>query len=262
MRFLRAPKSPASRRRTAPGDRIYAIGDIHGRYDLLRDLLRKIEDHQRGLPEPENLHVVLLGDVVDRGPDSAAVLHFLHDWSKHTQGQFMLLGNHEELMLKVHAGEQRLLAPWLRVGGRETLESFGLAPPAPEEDHDPRFMEEIFETLPHDLMDFVRSWPLTVSSGDYYFCHAGIRPGVSLDKQARSDLIWIRQEFLASARDHGATIVHGHTISPSAEVLPNRIGIDTGAYRTGVLTALYLEGAEQDCLSTQGAPAQTPYEDA
>lgn len=262
MRFLGTRKSSVRRPRTAPGDRIYAIGDIHGRYDLLRDLLALIEKHESGRRAAEQLHVVLLGDVIDRGPDSASILRFLHEWSKNTEGQFMLLGNHEEVMLRVHGGEHRMLAPWLRFGGRETLESFGFTPPDPEEVGVSRIMEDIVEVLPSALMDFVRAWPLTARSGDYYFCHAGIRPGIDLDKQAKSDLIWIREEFLESPADHGVTIVHGHSITPAVDLQRNRIGIDTGAYRTGVLTALFLEGGDRAVLSTQGVSALSAYADA
>lgn len=240
----------ARRPRTAAGERIYAIGDIHGRYDLLRDLLRKIETFDKGRPSPEKLHVVLLGDVVDRGPGSAQLLRYLKDWSDNTQGQVMLLGNHEEMMVRVHAGERRLLHNWLQVGGRETLESFGLTPPPNDEMPDLRFMDEIAQALPRDLMDFVRKWPTVCRSGDYFFCHAGVKPGVDLTRQSKTDLIWIRNEFLNSSRDHGAVVVHGHSISAEAEVRSNRIGIDTGAYRTGVLTALYLEGAERELIAT------------
>ncbi|MDE8652300.1 metallophosphoesterase family protein [Novosphingobium album (ex Liu et al. 2023)] len=257
------PRKPlAKRRRTAANERIYAIGDIHGRYDLLRQLLRQIEHHERGLGTTKKLHLVLLGDVIDRGPESAAILRFLRDWAKNTRGQFVLLGNHEEIMLRVHAGETRLLDPWLRMGGRETLQSFGIAAPEPGSDFDPRLMNDIFEALTPELMEFVRKWPLVTRSGDYYFCHAGVRPGIDLTKQARSDLLWIREEFLASSVDHGATIVHGHSITLSADIRSNRMGIDTGAFCTGVLTALYLEDGDWELLSTTGADACTPRETA
>lgn len=238
---------------TARGERIYAIGDIHGRYDLLRQILRSIEQFNRGLPSPEKLHVVLLGDVVDRGPGSAQLLQFLREWSANTEGQVMLQGNHEELMLKVHAGERRLLRSWLQLGGRETLESFGLKVPGANEPIPPRFMADIAAAIPKSTIDFVNRWATVARSGDYFFCHAGVRPGVELGRQAKTDLMWIRSEFLNSDRDHGAVIVHGHSISAEAETRHNRIGIDTGAYRTGVLTALYLDGAEREFIVTEPA---------
>ena len=237
-------------RSAAKGERIYAIGDIHGRYDLLRDLMRRIEAHSRGLPNPEVLHVVLLGDVVDRGPDSAKILNYLHEWTKHATGQVMLLGNHEEMMLRAHAGDTRVIRAWLKVGGRETLESFGLSVGEEEEIVTPPLAAAVREALPDDLMKFVSTWPLTARSGDYYFCHAGVKPNVALEKQAKKDLIWIRDEFLGSRVDHGAVVVHGHSITPSIDRQPNRVGIDTGAYLTGVLTAIYVEGQEMEFIST------------
>lgn len=244
-----------SARKAGKGERIYAIGDIHGRYDLLRDLMRRIEAHSRGLPNPEVLHIVLLGDVVDRGPDSAKILKYLHEWTKHATGQVMLLGNHEEMMLRAHAGDARVIRAWLKVGGRETLESFGLTVKAEEEIVTPPLVASVREALPDELMKFVGSWPLTARSGDYYFCHAGVKPNVSLEKQTKKDLIWIRDEFLGSPVDHGAVVVHGHSITPSIDLKPNRVGIDTGAYFTGVLTAIYVEGQEMDFLSTGTVPA-------
>ncbi len=237
----------------APGERLYVIGDVHGRYDLLRDLLRRIERHSRGRPDPESLHVVLLGDVVDRGPDSAKVLRFLFDWSQNTTGAIMLLGNHEEMMLRAVEGDRRVLRPWIRMGGRETLESFGLTIPD-DPARDRAFMSVMRAAVPEEMTRWIRGWPVSGRSGDYYFCHAGVRPGVALDKQSRSDLLWIREEFLHFRGDFGAAVVHGHTISNGVDWQENRIGIDTGAYETGILTALYVEGTERDVLST-GADA-------
>jgi len=227
----------------------------------LRNLLRKIEAHNNGLPQAENLHVVLLGDVIDRGPHSAKALRFLKDWQHHTQGQVMLQGNHEEMMLRVYEGERRLIAPWLRFGGKETLESFGLEIADTEDFSDPRLLKQIREALPSDLMAFVKGWAVTARSGDYFFCHAGVRPRVELAKQVKNDLIWIREEFLESPVDHGAMIVHGHSITDQADLRSNRIGIDTGAYRSGILTAVYLEGTERDFIAVQGTPARPAYAD-
>lgn len=245
----------SSHPRTAAGERIYAIGDIHGRYDLLRQILRKIDAFNRGLAAPQKLHIVLLGDVVDRGPASAQILKFLKEWTDNTAGQVLLQGNHEDLMLRVHAGERRLLKSWLQVGGRETLESFGVPLPAEDEPVSARLMLDIAAAIPKPTMEFVSRWPTVARSGDYFFCHAGVRPGVELSRQSRTDLMWIRSEFLNSDRNHGAVVVHGHSITAEAETRANRIGIDTGAYRTGVLTALYLEGGEREFIVTEPAPA-------
>lgn len=245
-----SPRTRPRTKRAAKGERIYVIGDVHGRYDLLRDLMRRIEQHSRGRKEAEKLHILLLGDIVDRGPESAQALHYLHDWTKQVRGQHMLLGNHEDMMLRSYRGDARSFRAWLRVGGRETLESFGLRINHDDDLYDPRILRAVRDTLPHDLMTFISTWPLTARSGDYFFCHAGVRPKVPLDKQSRQDLIWIRDEFLADESDHGAVIVHGHSISPSIDRQSNRIGIDTGAYHTGVLTAAYFEDAETDFIAT------------
>lgn len=237
-------------RRTAKGERIYVIGDVHGRFDLLRDLLRRIEQHSRGRGQAERIHIVLLGDIVDRGPESAQALRFLHEWTRHVRGQHMLMGNHEEMMLRTFGGDARSFRAWLRVGGRQTMQSFGLSIGKGEDLYDPRILRHVRDALPDDLMSHVAAWPLTARSGDYFFCHAGVRPNVALDKQARQDLIWIRDEFLADPRDHGAIIVHGHSISPTIDRQPNRIGIDTGAYHTGILTAAYFEDDMVDFIST------------
>lgn len=244
---------PSSRQKspsTAKGDRIYAIGDIHGRYDLLRELLKRVEAHSRTLPEPENFHLVLLGDLVDRGPDSAEILRYLVELDRNIAGLVVLLGNHEEVMLRVYDGDTALLRSWLRIGGIETLRSFGLEPP-PRDGNPVAFLEAMRRAIPRHLMDWMRKLPVTARSGDYFFVHAGVRPGVPLKRQTRTDMIWIREEFLQFRGEHGATIVHGHSISPGVEIQPNRIGIDTGAYRTGVLTALYLEGERREVISTE-----------
>lgn len=239
--------------RARPGDRIYAIGDVHGCYGLLQSLLQRIEQHSRGLPAPDKLHVVLLGDVVDRGPDSAKVLEFLYEWSHATSGQILLMGNHEELMLRAYDAELAVIRPWMRVGGRQTVESFGLAPPGPTTVMSD-YARKLKAAIPSEWMEWVRRWPVMAQSGDYVFCHAGVRPGVSLAKQAKADLMWIREEFLSYAGDHGQIVVHGHTISRGVDRQNNRIGIDTGAYATGVLSALYLEDDAVDIIAT-GDPA-------
>lgn len=253
MANIKSRARRSDRPTTASGERIYAIGDIHGRYDLFREILRNIDAFNRGLPTPQRLHIVLLGDVVDRGPDSAKLLKFLKDWTANTQGQVLLQGNHEDLLLRVRAGERRLLRNWLQVGGRETLESFGMTLPGREEPIPPRLMVDIAAAISDSTLEFVRRWPTVARSGDYFFCHAGVRPGVELSRQSRTDLMWIRNEFLDSDRDHGAVVVHGHSISAEAETRFNRIGIDTGAYRTGMLTALYLDGDEREFIVTEPA---------
>lgn len=247
-----AIKGPQDLPSTDSSERIYAIGDVHGRYDLLRVLLDKIGEHGAKLPPARSLHVVFLGDLVDRGPASAEVLRFLYEAQTQTDRIIVLLGNHEEAMLQAMAGDEEMLRIWLGVGGRATLRSFGIEPP--RQGQEPRdVLRALRQAVPREWVSWLRNLPLTARSGDYFFCHAGVRPGVALRRQARKDLLWIRDEFLEDARDHGAVIVHGHSIEARVEIRPNRIGIDTGAYQTGILTALYLEGDVQEVISVSEA---------
>jgi len=234
--------------RTDSGERIYAIGDIHGRYDLLRALLDRIGEHSEALPPAQSLHIVFLGDLVDRGPDSAKVVEFLYDLEQRTDQVIVLMGNHEEAMVQSIDGDASVLQRWLGVGGAETLQSYGLRLPSQRDDWR-QYIRYLQSSLPAQQMRWLRNLPLTAQSGDYFFCHAGIRPGVPLSRQARSDLLWIRDDFVDDAAEHGAVIVHGHTIERSVTMRPNRIGIDTGAYCHGVLTALYLEDERQEIIS-------------
>lgn len=242
--------------RTDSGERIYAIGDIHGRYDLLRRLLDRIGEHAQALPPTESLHLVFLGDLVDRGPQSAQVVEFLYDLEQRTDQVIVLMGNHEEAMIQAVDGDSTVLQRWLRVGGAETLESYGLRLPTPADDLR-QYTRYLQASLPGAQMRWLRNLPLTAQSGDYFFCHAGIRPGVPLARQARADLLWIRDDFVDDPAEHGAVIVHGHTIERSVTMRPNRIGIDTGAYCHGVLTALYLEDDKQEIIAVSDRDAGT-----
>lgn len=234
--------------RTGKGDRVYCIGDIHGRFDLFRVALDRIEAHHAQRPKPRQIYVVLLGDLIDRGPDSAKVLHLVHKVQARTQQMIVLRGNHEEMMIRVIDGEPGVMRAWLKSGGTDTLRSLGIQPPLDSQDS-ARVVAELRQRVPQEIIDWLRALPLTAQSGDYLFCHAGVRPGVPIKKQARDDLLWIREEFLGSTRDHGAVIVHGHSVSAELEMRPNRIGIDTGAYMSGVLSVLYLEDDLREVIS-------------
>ncbi|MDP9057738.1 MAG: serine/threonine protein phosphatase [Pseudomonadota bacterium] len=240
--------------RTEPGDRIYAIGDIHGCYDLMRQLLDRIGEHHDALPEPGALHIVFLGDLIDRGPDSAAVLNFVYDLQHKNDKVITLMGNHEQAMLNVLDGEPNVLRSWLGFGGLQTLKAFGVAPPDPDEPSR-EFLRRLQGVIPRPWLRWLRNLPLFAQSGDYFFCHAGIRPGVPLRKQSREDLLWIREDFLDDLRSHEAVIVHGHSIEPITEIRSNRIGVDSGAYRTGRLTAIYLEGDRQEFIAVESPGA-------
>lgn len=236
---------------TEPGDRIYAIGDVHGRHDLLRQLLDQIGEHSSALPKPRALHLVFLGDLVDRGPDSAKVVELVCDLDTNTSQVIALMGNHEEAMLQALGGDVMVLRKWLEVGGAQTIESYGLDLPETGADLR-RYARYLASSLPAQHLRWLRARPLTAQSGDYFFCHAGIRPGVPLGRQSRDDLLWIRNDFVHDESDHGAVIVHGHTISPNVVMRANRIGVDTGAYASGALSALYLEDGRQEIIATGG----------
>lgn len=237
--------------RLPPGLRVYAIGDIHGRADLLDRLHDKIEADLASSSEygaPAKTVIVYLGDYIDRGPDSHGVMERL------TRSRFpgveaiALLGNHEDMLL------QFLDAPygaslWLSNGGDATLASYKVKVPA---SFDELLLTQraLLGAMPRHHKQFLLALPEQVQYGDYLFVHAGIRPGLPLDRQSREQKIWIRDVFLDSETDHGLIVVHGHTIVHEVEWRPNRIGVDTGAYTTGRLTALVLEGAGRRLLQT------------
>ncbi len=235
---------------TQAGERIYAIGDVHGRFDLLARLLQKIEDHHAALPTPQQTHVVILGDMVDRGPQSADVLSHLFQAQKQNSDIVVLLGNHEDLMLRALAKQPGLLRAWLRIGGDETLRSFGIEPPGAS-DISVDFVDTILRIIPTEIRNWLSSLPVSARSGDYFFCHAGLRPGIALKRQTRADMLWIRDEFLNDNSSHGVVVVHGHSIETEVEIRGNRIGLDSGAYRTGILTAIYLEGTKRELINVQ-----------
>ena len=233
------------------GVRVYAVGDIHGRLDLLDDLLARIDedDAPRG---PARTELIFLGDLVDRGPDSKGVVERLMALSATGHVRF-LMGNHEEVFLRAVAGDMRALRFLARIGGRETLFSYGIsAEDYRDLDHDD-LLALLREKVPAAHIAFLSAFENWIEMGDYLFVHAGLRPGVALEEQKMSDLCWIRDDFLGHRESFGKMVVHGHSITEEVDVRTNRIGIDTGAFATGRLTAIGLEGGERWFLST-GAP--------
>ncbi|HZU63105.1 MAG TPA: metallophosphoesterase family protein [Novosphingobium sp.] len=228
-----------------PGQRAYAIGDIHGRADLLARLIDGIEadDAARNASTPCQTTMILLGDLIDRGPDSAGVIALARAWQQRRPVR-ILAGNHEEMLLE---GLERLevLRHLLQHGGRETALSFGVDAQAYLKATWEEAQALLRAAVPADVLDFLRSFEDHVQLGDYLFVHAGIRPGVPIEAQTPADLRWIREPFLSCTDSHGAVIVHGHTITDEPALRPNRIGIDTGAFQSGRLTALGLEGTRR-----------------
>jgi len=226
------------------GHRAYAVGDIHGRLDLLERLLNGIEaeiaEHSR-----HKTSIIFLGDIIDRGPASAEVVERLRTYRHSDASVHFVMGNHEEVMLRVLGGEANLLASWLRFGGAETLTSYGVDPAELGHMRKEAKLERIRAAIPAEHRKFIEGFADSISFGGYLFVHAGIRPGIDLAEQSQTDLRWIREPFLEDSRDHGFVVVHGHTITNEVDVTPNRIGIDTGAFCTGTLTALGIDGSRR-----------------
>jgi len=244
----------ASRRESGPagarGWRAYGVGDIHGRLDLLDRLLEKIhEDIERS--KARKVLLVFVGDLIDRGPNSAQVIERLRTYKRAGVRTVFLLGNHEEVLLRILGGDADLISKWQLFGGAECLRSYDLDADLVARLRDEDAVETIRAAIPREHVKFLESFDDSCRFGDYLFVHAGIRPGVEFDQQRQADLRWIREPFLFDETDHGFVVVHGHTIRPEVEIRKNRIGIDTGAYRSGVLTALAIDGPDSWLIDTR-----------
>ena len=251
-RLAAAPQGIASLPCIPDDQRVYAIGDIHGRLDLFERLIATIREDNaaRGAAD---VRIILLGDLIDRGPSSAAIVERCRAFADRSDKFVVLKGNHEAMMVHAVRGNFSALALWLRSGGDATLCSWGMPAELVRDATFPELIAAAQQHIPVDVLAWLDALPLTQRIGSYLFVHAGIRPGVALAKQTPEDLMWIRQEFLDSPDDHSFIVVHGHSISEDGPVIqPNRIGIDTGGYRTGVLTALALEGDRRWTLATDG----------
>jgi serine/threonine protein phosphatase 1 len=222
-------KAPKARPCTPAGKRIYAVGDIHGRADLLSELFMRIDDDLRTRPTVDSVQV-FLGDYIDRGPNSRR------------RDVLFLKGNHEDCALQF-LRDPTVLPAWQSIGGVQTLLSYGVMPPPRD---DPESQREVSialgEAMPDSHRRFIGGLVLSFTCGDFFFVHAGVRPGIPLQMQSQADLLWIRDDFLLHEEDFGIIVVHGHTPTNKPDVRSNRINIDTGAYATGQLTCLVLEG--------------------
>ncbi|MEH3121273.1 MAG: metallophosphoesterase family protein [Sphingomonas phyllosphaerae] len=247
LRSSRVAATPAFA--PAPGSRIYAIGDIHGCRDELERLLVMIDadDAARGTAETT---LIFLGDLVDRGPDSAGVVARLMALAQERPRVRFLKGNHEELFLHALGGAKDALRMFCRVGGKETVLSYGVGRAEYDSLDYPQLAGRMEELVPPAHRAFLESFEDMIVSGDYAFVHAGVRPDVPLDEQKPSDLRWIRDSFLEYRGAYPKMIVHGHTITPEVDRRANRIGVDTGAYASGKLTALGIEDRETWILNT------------
>lgn len=239
----------SERPRAPAGVRLYGVGDIHGHDVLLARMLAAIEQDIEAARPADNV-VIFLGDLIDRGPGSAAVVERLRTLAGPFKSVF-LTGNHEEVLVRILDGDDDLVGDWLRFGGLECAQSYGLEPARLLAMGPGQAGQAVREAIPDSHQQFLRSFADSFGAGDYLFVHAGIRPGVPLEQQALADLRWIRSPFLEYRHHHPKVVVHGHSISKDIDRRPGRIGVDTGAYRTGLLSAIVLEGAEQRVIQVQ-----------
>lgn len=238
-RTKQAPRLPE-------GVRIYAVGDVHGRADLLDSLLSRIDAHIVAHPvvRPISLFV---GDYIDRGPASRDVLEHLINYS---QGHEMIFlrGNHD-IFIQEFLQNPATLRDWSKIGGLATLMSYGLKPPLNADAATQKELaEQLNSALPISHRNFLESLVSSFSCDGYFFAHAGVRPGIPFAKQRDEDLLWIRDDFLLHEEDFGKIVVHGHTPVREIDIRPNRINIDTGAYATGRLSCLIIEADEVEPL--------------
>ena len=229
------------------GRRIYAVGDVHGRLDLLEPLLEQIRQDAADTAVADKPVLIFLGDYVDRGAGSKGVIDRVIALER--EGVFELCalkGNHEEALL-AFLGDAAFGPTWCEHGGSETLSSYGVSLPLLRMDAEAwgQAQAAFAEALPGEHLSFLSDLSLTAVYGDYVFVHAGLRPGVALSAQRELDLLWIRQDFLGARRGFEKIVVHGHTPAEEAYMGDHRIGVDTGAYATGVLTAVRLQDADR-----------------
>jgi len=229
------------------GLRVYAIGDVHGCLDELKALLGKIDDHEEA-NKSDHHKLIFLGDYVDRGPANRAVIDFLINLSRSNRDCVFLKGNHDQRFEDFCKSPNRFGDEFMRWGGGPTLRDYEVVP-HPGESY-ASLGERLNAKMPDAHMAFLQSLQYSHSEGDYFFCHAGVRPGVKLEAQAHKDLIWIRNDFIYETDLYEKIIVHGHTMCDTPEVMSNRINIDTGCYHSGRLTALMLEKNEQVLIHT------------
>lgn len=242
---------------TAPpstgGRRVYAVGDIHGHHDLLEALLREIARDVASEPPPAQPLLIFLGDYVDRGPGSRQAVETILALRREPAFEVRTLkGNHEEALLRF-LDEPGFGSTWAEHGGNATLASYGVQPPATRTDPEAWAVARaaFSEALPAAHRKFYDELDLMIEVGDYAFVHAGVRPGVPLAQQAERDLLWIRGEFLQASGPFGKVIVHGHTPMEEPQMTPHRLGLDTGAYATGVLTAARLDDGGQKIIQAK-----------
>jgi len=249
--------SQLHRDRFAAATRVYAIGDIHGRLDLLAEIEAAIAA-DIAATAPDRPLICYLGDYIDRGPHSAQVIEYLCEVGAGRVERAFLIGNHEDRMIAFLADPAANGPAWMKFGGREALESYGVAvPDAVSDEAWPGLRDALCAVLPESHRSFLADLLIGLRWRDFLFVHAGLSPDSPACEQTPRDLMWIREPFLSSECDWGFRVVHGHVIADDPVFRANRIGIDTGAYRSGRLTCLVLDDAGERLLQTGASVAAT-----
>jgi serine/threonine protein phosphatase 1 len=242
-------RTPAHNPRIPQGRRVYAVGDVHGRHDLLQSLIGQVLSHADQAPDAQKV-LLFVGDYVDRGKASKEVIDFLLKFDVPGWQKIFLRGNHDQAVLDF-LDDPKFYRVWKGYGAQETLFSYGVMPPRFDDDCAfARARDEFVLKCPATHLEFLKNLHYTHIEGDYLFVHAGIRPGIALENQTPEDLLWIREDFLFSRQPLGKLVVHGHTPGKTPVRRKNRICIDTGAYATGHLTAVILEDDRCGFLTT------------
>lgn len=240
------------------GECVYAIGDIHGSFEKLLSLLDKIKTDIAN-SKMDKVTIIFLGDLMDRGPQSSAVIDYLSHYEPDYADTVFLMGNHEETYLRALKGSTSALKSWFQFGGRECVRSYGVTNLGRILTDAEELVEDFTYAVPKHHVDFVKGFKTYHIIGDYLFVHAGIKPKVPINKQTNKDMRWIRSQFLTYTKPHPYRIVHGHSVTDTAEAHANRIGVDTGAYREGFpLTAVRLCGADVKFLMSESSQAPKP----
>jgi serine/threonine protein phosphatase 1 len=251
--WSRSPQLVEKASSLSPGERLYAVGDIHGRLDLFIELLELVAD-DNAARQAAVTTIVILGDVIDRGPDSETLVRQMMHYTAASPRWIVLKGNHEASMVHALRGEPGVMSAWLTYGGDATLRSWGLHEDLIASGAISHIIHEARQAIGPDVLRWMDQLPLAHVQGDYIFVHAGLRPGVSLKQQKEADLLWIGEEFLRNETPFPLVVVHGHHVEDTGPTLtPHRIGLDTGAYMSGRLTALGLEGDLRWTLTTGDA---------